>query len=75
MNKTKEERQKARLTWVQLYQEVQDAGLVCSRCGISRPTLRKWLKRYAEGGKEALIEESRKPYTSPKLSLPSSIGE
>ncbi len=42
--------QKTRLDWIKLYQEVKDAGIVCSRCGISRPTLRKWLKRYAEEG-------------------------
>ena len=33
---------KARLTWITLYQQTQNAGLVCRRCGISRPTLRKW---------------------------------
>ena len=32
---------KARLGWVKLYQQTGDAGLVCRRCGISRPTLRK----------------------------------
>ena len=31
---------KARLTWITLYQQTQNAGLVCRRCGISRPTLR-----------------------------------
>ncbi|WP_158683987.1 helix-turn-helix domain-containing protein, partial [Pseudoalteromonas sp. T1lg10] len=34
-----------RLTWIKLYEETNDAGLVCRRCGISRPTLRKWWKR------------------------------
>ena len=28
-----------RLTWVKLYQELGDAGLVCLRCGISRPSM------------------------------------
>lgn len=32
---------KARLGWVELYAQTGDAGLVCQRCGISRPTLRK----------------------------------
>lgn len=41
---------KARLRWVQLYEETGDAGFVCRRCGISRPTLRKWSKRYKELG-------------------------
>ena len=37
---------KARLTWVQMYERTGDAGLTCRRCGISRPTLRKWSSRY-----------------------------
>lgn len=32
---------RARLNWVNLYEQTQDAGLTCLRCGISRPTLRK----------------------------------
>ncbi len=35
-----------RLKWVKMYKETGDFGLVCRRCGISRPTLRKWWKRY-----------------------------
>jgi transposase len=61
--------QKTRLDWIKLYQEVKDAGIVCSRCGISRPTLRKWLKRYAEEGIKGLKELSRKPHSSPKKSI------
>jgi hypothetical protein len=38
--------QKIRLNYIKLYQELGNAGLVCLRCGISRPTLRKWLERY-----------------------------
>ncbi|WP_435370220.1 helix-turn-helix domain-containing protein, partial [Acinetobacter indicus] len=30
------------------FRSIVDAGLVCRRCGISRPTLRKWWKRYSE---------------------------
>ncbi|WPY01889.1 IS481 family transposase domain protein (plasmid) [Candidatus Trichorickettsia mobilis] len=58
--------QKTRLDWIKLYQKVKDAGIVCRRCGISRPTLRKWLKRYAEEGITGLKELSRKPHSSPK---------
>lgn len=57
--------QKTRLGWIELYQEVKDAGIVCRRCGISRQTLRKWLKRYEESGVAGLIELSRKPHNSP----------
>ncbi len=56
---------KQRLLWVQLYQTTGDAGLVCRRCGISRPTLRKWVKRYLECGLEGLQSHSRKPLNSP----------
>ncbi len=31
---------KQRLVWVEMYHQTQNAGLVCRRCGISRPTLR-----------------------------------
>lgn len=54
-----------RLRWVQLYEELGNAGVVCLRCGISRPTLRKWWTRYQEHGKAGLQEESRRPKSSP----------
>jgi transposase-like protein len=59
MNQLNNEQQKARLKWIKLYEEIKDAGVVCRRCGISRPTLRKWLKRYAEKGLAGLEEYSR----------------
>jgi transposase InsO family protein len=40
--------------------------LVCRRCGISRPTLRKWAKRYAAQGQDGLHSKSRRPRTSPR---------
>jgi len=54
-----------RLKWVQLYEELGNAGIVCLRCGISRPTLRKWWTRYQEKGIDGLQEESRRPKSSP----------
>ena len=61
---------RARLRWVQLYQQTGDAGLTCRRCGISRPTLRKWSRRYQESGDEGLRSRSRrrKQLPPPKLS-------
>ena len=56
---------KARLRWIKLYQKTGDAGLVCRRCGISRPTLRKWLRRYEEAGLDGLHDKSKKPHRSP----------
>lgn len=58
-----------RLVWVEMYAECGDAGLVCRRCGISRPTLRKWSRRYAAQGVEGLIEQSRRPHSSPNTKI------
>ncbi len=43
-----------------LYESTGNLGLVCCRCGISRPTLRKWVQRYKELGM-GLSEHSRRP--------------
>ena len=53
---------KARLSWVELYARTGDAGLVCRRCGISRPTLRKWWRRFQSEGEAGLVEKSRRPH-------------
>lgn len=50
--------QRARLVWVRMYQETANAGLTCRRCGISRPTLRKWWKRFQADGEMGLCSES-----------------
>jgi transposase InsO family protein len=54
-----------RLRWIELFKKYGDAGIVCLKCGISRPTLRKWLCRYEEHGLEGLKGHSRKPNNSP----------
>ena len=56
---------KARKEWVNLYLATKDAGYVCRRCGISRPTLRKWYLRYLEEGEKGLHDQSKRPLTSP----------
>ena len=53
---------KARLAWIELYAKTGDAGLVCRRCGISRPTLRKWWCRYQADGEAGLVDHSRRPH-------------
>ncbi len=53
---------KKRLDWVKLYELAGNALIVCLRCGIIRPTFRKWLKRYKEFGFERLKELSRRPH-------------
>jgi transposase len=35
--------------------------MVCRRCGVSRPTLRKWWRRYQAHGAAGLISRSRRP--------------
>ena len=56
---------KKRLNWVEMYLEARDAGYVCRRCGITRPTLRKWVQRYEKLGVDGLQELSRRPLNSP----------
>jgi len=52
---------KQRLQWVRLYEEYGDAGFMCRRCGISRPILRKWWRRYQRQGIKGLASQSRRP--------------
>ena len=56
---------RTRLGWIRLYEQVGDAGLVCRRCGISRPTLRRWWRRYRAEGEAGLEARSRRPHRSP----------
>lgn len=54
-----------RLRWIEAYETTGSAGSVCARFGISRPTLRKWWRRYQEAGPEGLADTSRRPASSP----------
>jgi transposase len=38
----------------------------CQEFGISRPVGYEWLKRYRQGGVEAIAERSRRPQKSPR---------
>lgn len=58
-----------RLQWVRLYEDSGDAGFVCRRCGISRPTLRKWWCRYQKQGIDGLTSLSRRPHRSPNTKV------
>lgn len=62
-----------RLTWIKLYEQTNDFGLVCHRCSISRPTHRKWWKRYQENGVEGLNNQSKRPHHSPNTKLTEDI--
>src|ERR1700676_5659890 len=39
---------------------------LCQEFGISRPVGYEWLKRYRQGGVEAIAERSRRPQKSPR---------
>lgn len=53
---------KTRLLWVRLYEQTRDFGFVYRRCGVSRPTLRKWWRRYESEGEKGLHDHSRRPH-------------
>jgi transposase-like protein len=57
--------ERQRLRWVEAYHVLRDAGAVCRRFGVSRPTLRKWLRRYEAEGAAGLRARSRRPHRSP----------
>ena len=56
---------RTRLGWIRLHEQIGDAGLVCRRCGIARPTLRKWWRRYQAEGEAGLETRSHRPHRSP----------
>src|SRR3954453_19128852 len=62
----KDPAERRRLSWITAYQALGDAGAVCRRFGISRPTLRKWLRRYEAEGEAGLRGPSRRAPPSPR---------
>jgi len=64
-----EREERLRLSWVEAYRQLQDAGAVCRRFGISRPTLRKWLRRFEAEGAPGLRARSRAPRHSPSAKV------
>ena len=58
-----------RLRWVQLFQQINNCTQVCLKCGISRPTLRKWLDRYGEHGVNGLVSKTTRPHNSPTIRI------
>ena len=65
---------RTRLGWVRHYERVGNAGLVCRRCGISRPTLRKWWRRYQAEGMPGLEARSHRPHRSRPLRVLANRG-
>src|SRR5689334_13867980 len=54
-----------RLRWVELYRKHRNYSAVSLKCGVSRPTLRKWVTRYEQSGGAGLTSQSRRPKTPP----------
>lgn len=52
---------KIRLNWINIYLKLGNTGVACQKCGISRPTLIKWLNCYKELGIEVLNQHSSRP--------------
>ena len=61
--------------WIAAYHEIGDAGAVCRRFGISRPTLRKWLRRFDAAGEAGLQEQGRRPHGSPTKKVSSDVEQ
>lgn len=62
-----------RLTWIRLYEETGNLAETCRRLGISRPTLRKWLRRYRAEGEDGMRERSHAPLAPRRRTLPTEI--
>jgi hypothetical protein len=62
-----------RYKWIELYDRIISFSIVALKCGISRVTLRKWVRRYERDGIAGLVSESRQPNRSPARKV--STGE
>ena len=69
MNDVEDRAERRRRSWIEAYRAVGDAGAVCRRLGVSRPTLRKWLGRFELEGEAGLRARSRRPHRSPALKV------
>jgi len=52
--------ERQRRGWIMAYRVLGDAGAVCRRFGVSRPTLRKWLRGYEQEGEAGLCARERR---------------
>jgi transposase len=50
---------------MELFLRIRNCSIVCRKCSISRPTLRKWVRRFEDQGTEGLVAKSRRPKSSP----------
>ena len=61
---------RVRLAWIGHYKKHKNACVTCRRCGISRSTLYKWVKRYIERGPRGLESLPRTPKTKRTSPVP-----
>lgn len=54
---------------MELFLKLKNCSVVCLWCGISRPTLRKWVRQFQENGLDGLRTESKRPKSSPPAKL------
>lgn len=52
----------------------EDFANLCRRYGVSRKTGYKWVARYDVGGVASLVDQSRRPHTSPNASDEESVA-
>jgi len=57
------------------FKKRKNAGIVCLKCGISQPTLRKWLRLYEQKGIEGLKNKSRRPFHFPSKKITPKIEQ
>jgi hypothetical protein len=66
---------KARIRWVNLYLETENASLVCRCCGISKPTLRLWVCGYQKYGIQGLRSINKGPAKTLEKKVTSQIEQ
>lgn len=67
--KNAERKIKAREKWIKTYIELGSIAKAALRCGISRPTLYRWIKRYEQNGIAGLSDKSQRPLNLTKLKV------
>ncbi|MFC1941070.1 helix-turn-helix domain-containing protein [Chloroflexota bacterium] len=50
---------RAQFRWIKHYESSGNLGVICQRCGISRPTKRKWLQQYEKDSLNGLVSKDK----------------
>jgi putative transposase len=57
---------KSRVLLVESWRKLGSISAAAREMGTSRQVVRKWARRYEQGGKKGLMDQSRRPHISPK---------